>query len=134
MVVDDTDIIIWILRGNKDIEELFKKVVIETEVIFYYAYRIAEIYAGIRQKERLDAENFIESLSVIDINKNIGRLAGDFINRYGRTHNVTMADAMIAASAKINVFKLWTLNKRHYPMFTEKNSFNLLDTFPIFIL
>lgn len=124
MVVIDTDIIIWILRGNKDIEELFKKVVIETEgYIFITPIQIAEIYAGIRQKERLDAENFIESLSVIDINKNIGRLAGDFINRYGRTHNVTMADAMIAASAKINVFKLWTLNKRHYPMFTEKEFF-----------
>lgn len=124
MVVIDTDIIIWILRGNKDIEELFKKVVIETGgYIFITPIQIAEIYAGIRQKERLDAENFIESLSVIDINKNIGRLAGDFINRYGRTHNVTMADAMIAASTKINVFKLWTLNKRHYPMFTEKEFF-----------
>lgn len=124
MVVIDTDIIIWILRGNKDIEELFKKVVIETEgYIFITPIQIAEFYAGIRQKERLDAENFIESLSVIDINKNIGRLAGDFINRYGRTHNVTMADAMIAASAKINIFKLWTLNKRHYPMFTEKEFF-----------
>ena len=124
MVVIDTDIIIWILRGNKDIEELFKKVVNETDgYIFITPIQIAEIYAGIRQKERPDAENFIESLSVIDINKSIGRLAGDFINRYGRTHNVTIADAMIAASAKLNLFKLWTLNKRHYPMFTEKEFF-----------
>ncbi len=124
MVVIDTDIIIWILRGNKDIEELFKKVVNETDgYIFITPIQIAEIYAGIRQKERPDAENFIESLSVIDINKSIGRLAGDFINRYGKTHNVTMSDAMIAASAKLNLFKLWTLNKRHYPMFTEKEFF-----------
>lgn len=124
MVVIDTDIIIWILRGNKGIEESFKKIVNETEgFIFITPIQIAEIYAGIRQNERPDAENFIESLNVIDINKNIGKLAGDYINRHGRSHNVTMADAMIAASVKVNLFKLWTLNKRHYPMFTEKEFF-----------
>ena len=124
MVVVDTDVIIWILRGNKDIEEKFKSTVINTNGdVFITPIQIAEIYAGIRPKERLRAENFIGSLNVITIDRAIGKLAGELINKQGRTHNVTMADALIGASARANAFKLWTLNKKHYPMFTDREFF-----------
>lgn len=124
MVVIDTDIIIWILRGNEDIKERFKSAVVCTNgEIFITPIQIAEIYSGIRPKERLKAEGFIETLSTITIDRAIGKLAGEFINQYGKSHNVTMADALIGACVKLNSLKIWTLNKKHYPMFAESEFF-----------
>jgi predicted nucleic acid-binding protein len=121
MIIVDTDVLIWILRGDRMVGETFKKVVAETKgYIFITPIQIAEIYKGLRTKEKLKVETFLETLNVIDIDKNIGRIAGEFLNKYESSHNVTIADAIIGASAKINLFKLWTLNKKHYPMFVDK--------------
>lgn len=67
----------------------------------------------------MKAENFLQSFNIIEIDKQVGRLAGEFINKYGRSHNVTIADAIIGAATKANGFKPWTLNKKHYPMFED---------------
>lgn len=124
MIVVDTDILIWILRGNEAIEGYFKSAVIETNgYIFITPIQIAEIYKGLRQKEKLKIQSFIESLNVIDIDKRIAMLAGEFMNKYEKSHSMTMADALIGASANINAFKLWTLNKKLYPMFSERDFF-----------
>jgi len=124
MVVIDTDVLIWILRGDKEIEKVFRNVITETEgYIFITPVQIAEIYAGMRPKEEAKVENFLDVLNVIGIDKNIGKLAGTFMNEYGKSHNVTMADALIAASTRKHVFKLWTLNRKHYPMFEDRDFF-----------
>ncbi len=121
MIVIDTDILIWILKGNEEIKRRFTQLITETSGhVFITPVQIAEIYAGIKEKERIKTENFLESLNIVDIDKQVGKLAGDFINNYGKSHNVTIADALIGASAKVNSFKLWTLNKKHYPMFEDK--------------
>lgn len=41
--------------------------------------------------------------------------------RTGRydSHNVTLADALVAACSRVNNLKLWTMNKKHYPMLEE---------------
>jgi predicted nucleic acid-binding protein len=120
MIVIDTDVLIWILRKNESIKRRFTDLVIETRgYVFVTPIQIAEIYAGIREKEKIKTENFFESLSIIDIDKRIGRLAGEYINKYKKSHNLTLADALIGASSKVNGFKLWTLNKKHYPMLED---------------
>lgn len=117
MVVVDSDILIWILRGNPQITEKFNKTVINTEGnIFITPVQIAEIYAGILPKEKAMVEGFILSLDVIAIDEKIGRQAGDFIKKYSKSHSVTLADAMVAAASRINGYELWTRNKKHYPM------------------
>ena len=117
MVVVDSDILIWVLRGNRQITEKFNKTVIETEGnIFITPVQIAEIYAGVRPKEEAMVESFISSLGVIAIDEKIGRQAGDFINIYGKSHSVTLADAMVAAASRVSGFEMWTRNKKHYPM------------------
>lgn len=121
MIIVDTDVLIWLLRGDKALEEAFKRAVVQAKgYIFITPVQIAEIYKGLKIKERLKVESFLTTLNTIDIDRNIGKLAGEFINKYEKSHNVTLADALVGASVKINAFKLWTLNKKHYPMFTEK--------------
>ena len=117
MVVVDSDILIWVLRGTPQMTEKFNKTVIETEGnIFITPVQIAEIYAGVLPKEKTMVEGFMSSLDVIVIDEKIGRQAGDFINKYGKSHSVTLADAMVAAASRISGYELWTRNKKHYPM------------------
>ena len=120
MIVIDTDILIWILRGRREIHEKFKTTLMTgNEAVCVTPVQIAEIYSGIRHKERLKTENFIDSFNVIDFDGSVGRLAGEFINRYGKSHNVTLADALIAAAIRVNAYRLWTLNRKHYPMLAD---------------
>jgi predicted nucleic acid-binding protein len=124
MIVADTDILIWILRQDKALVGRFKEVVRETGGnIFITPVQVAEIYSGIRPKERVKVELFIESLNILDIDGRMGQLAGDFLQKYGKSHSVTMADALVAAAAKANIFRLWTMNKKHYPMLEDAEFF-----------
>jgi len=117
MVVIDSDILIWVLRGNPQITEKFNKTVVETEgSIFITPVQIAEIYAGVLPKEKAAVESFMSSLGVLSIDEKIGRLAGDFIHKFGRSHSVTLADALVASASRINGYEIWTRNKKHYPM------------------
>jgi predicted nucleic acid-binding protein len=124
MVVVDTDILIWILRQDQALVDRFKTAIVETNGHVYITpVQVAEIYSGIRPKEKLKVELFIESMNILDIDKNIGKLAGDFLHQYAKSHAMTMADALVGAAAKANVFKLWTMNKKHYPMFERGEYF-----------
>lgn len=124
MIIVDTDILIWVLRQHEKLVPRFKSAVVETDGnIFITPVQVAEIYSGVRPKEKVKVENFIEALNTIDIDRRIGKLAGQFLQAYGKSHAVTMADALVGAAAKINVFKLWTLNRKHYPMFDDDEFF-----------
>lgn len=123
MVVADTDILIWILRQDQALVERFKNTLLETNGhVFITPVQVAEIYSGMRAKEKVKVETFIDALNILDIDKRMGKLAGEFLHNYGKSHSVTMADALVGAAAKVNVFKLWTMNKKHYPMF-ERSEF-----------
>ncbi|MDA2920534.1 type II toxin-antitoxin system VapC family toxin [Desulfobacterota bacterium AH_259_B03_O07] len=123
MVVIDTDILIWILRGEEKVKSRFTETVVETKgYVFITPVQVAEIFAGLKENERIKTHAFLESLNMIDIDKQIGEIAGEYIRKYKKSYSMTLADALVGASAKINGFKLWTLNTKHYPMF-EANEF-----------
>jgi len=64
---------------------------------------------------------FLDSLLHLQLDDQIGKTAGEYINVYGKSHAVTLADALIAAAAKTNSLKIWTLNRKHYPMLGDKD-------------
>ena len=121
MIVIDTDVLIWLLRGNEKVKEMFKRAIEETEGLLYITpVQIAEIHAGMRKKEREKTKKLLDSLLIIEIDREIGKLAGEFVKKYGKSHSVTLADALIGAATIVRGMKLWTFNKKHYPMFNEK--------------
>jgi predicted nucleic acid-binding protein len=121
MIVVDTDILIWILRGKPEILERFKSLSGETKGnLFITPIQITEIYAGIRNDELVKTEIFLKSFQFLAIDFEIATLSGNFINKYNKSHNVTLADAVTASCAKSNNLKIWTLNKKHYPMLIDE--------------
>jgi len=122
LIILDTDILIWILRKNKEIKNKLIKATLETDGGLYITpIQIAEIYAGIRASEEKIIKKFLNSFNIIPIDVQIGELAGRFINQYRKSHSVEIADAIIAAASIVNNFELWTLNKKHYPMIKKEN-------------
>ena len=60
MIVIDTDVLIWLLRGNEKVKEMFKRAIEETEGLLYITpVQIAEIHAGMRKKKEKKQKNYL---------------------------------------------------------------------------
>ncbi|MEE9429821.1 MAG: type II toxin-antitoxin system VapC family toxin, partial [Melioribacteraceae bacterium] len=84
--------------------------------LFVSPISIAEIYAGARPKEEKFINAFFSLIETISIDNTTGKLAGQYLNKYSKSHNVEIADSFIAATVNNYSLTLWTLNKKHYPM------------------
>ena len=111
----DTDVVINILKKK---EETLKKINALKDCEFYISpIVIAEVYAGARSKEIEQIEQLFSFFKVIDICAVIGRISGNYANRYKKAFNgISLEDYIIAATAKRYNLSLWTYNKKHYPM------------------
>ncbi len=76
----------------------------------------AEVLAGVRPGEEPATTAFLESCGEVLLDAVAGRRAGSYLARFGRSHGVAIADALIAAAAATSGLRLWTRNRRHYPM------------------
>jgi hypothetical protein len=115
-VLLDSDVIIEILRGTRAIVEA--ATALERAGILTYCTAIswAEIYAGVRRGEEPLTEEFFKARGEVVLDGRAGRQAGSYLARFGRSQGVEIADALIAAAASTAGLRLWTLNRRHYPM------------------
>ncbi len=114
-VLLDSDIIIWFLRGKEDVVSVIHNLIIKNK-LFVSPISIAEIYAGARPKEEKFINAFFSLIETISIDNTTGKLAGQYLNKYSKSHNVEIADSFIAATVNNYSLTLWTLNKKHYPM------------------
>ncbi len=115
-VILDSDIIIEILRGRSDVIQA--AYALEGSAIPTYCTPIslAEVYAGIRPGEEGVTRAFFEARGEVVFDAETGRRAGGYLARYARSHCVEIADALVAAAATTSDLRLWTLNRKHYPM------------------
>lgn len=80
------------------------------------AVTFAEIWAGLRPGEEAAADAFFHARGEVVLDAAVGRRAGAYLSRHSRSHGLQIADALVAAAATVAGFRLWTLNRRHYPM------------------
>jgi len=115
-VVYDSDVIIEILRGRRAVTEAARR--LERSGVPTYCTPIAhaEVYAGLRSGEESLTEAFFDTRGEVLIDGTVGRRAGVYLARYGPSHGVELADALVASAASTTGLALWTLNRKHYPM------------------
>ena len=115
-VLYDSDVIIEILRGRP--KTVAAATALETTGVPTYCTAIAwaEIYAGIRPGEEPITRAFFEARGEIVLDGSVGRRAGAYLARYAQSHGVELADALVAAAATTSGIRVWTLNRKHYPM------------------
>lgn len=80
---------------------------------------MAELYAGVREgAEREALKELLEAFEIIPISETIAVKGGLFRRTYLKSHNLGIADAVIAATAEAENATVVTLNQKHFPMFS----------------
>jgi len=116
MYLIDTDVLIWVLRGNKQYEELLLKLKDKSSLAIS-TITIAEIYKNIFPSELLKTENVINEFEIYEVSSPIAKQAGLYWQQYiKKLKNLSLTDCLIAATANINNLVLVSLNVKHFPM------------------
>lgn len=114
-IIVDTDVVIDLLRGNKQAISFFKA---REDAIRFSAITVAEIYAGVRGKEeRIAIRRLFSVFPVIATTSEIACEAGKLVQLWRPSHSVEIPDAIIASTCLVLDAELSTLNVKRYPMF-----------------
>lgn len=117
-LVFDTNILIDHLRGISKATEILEKVKDGTIVGYVSTLTVAELFAGKGAEDknkRVLLTELLTIFNVIKIDEMIARNAGDFKRKY----QVTLADAMIAATTYSLRVKLATKNTKDFKKINE---------------
>lgn len=116
MYLIDTDILIWVLRGNKKYE-IFLQELKNKGSLSISTITIAEVYKNIYPSEMVKTDNLLQELQTWDVTELIAKQGGLYWQQFSKKlKNLNLTDCLIAATANINNLKLVTLNIRHFPM------------------
>lgn len=114
-VIVDTDVAIDYLRGiqyaNNLMLGLWDNNTAHLSILSAY-----ELYAGMRDNETEDTENFIDACIIEPVTIEITRKAGEIYRQYRKEGlTLTSIDCLVNASAVVGGHKIATKNKEHYP-------------------
>ena len=112
----DSDVVIAWLRRDAGVVDWLKERDAAGDVLGWTPVSIAEIGAGVRPHEAFILGDLARVLQCIELDERVGRKAGAYRLRFGSSHGVEVADALIAAAAHVHGLTLCTRNLRHYPM------------------
>jgi predicted nucleic acid-binding protein len=113
----DTNVIIDFLREKRGVAEYLLHIVHGGGFLYSCEVTVAEVFSGMREKERSKTEAFMESLVYIPMNRQMAQKAGEMKSHY-KAHgkNLTIVDCMIAAVVISNDCILLTENLKDFPM------------------
>ena len=112
-VIFDTDIFIWLQRGNEKAERLIDGE--DERLMSVQSYM--ELLQGARDQrdQRIILEFFKQlDFEVLPLTENIGHRAAIYIEQYSLSHGLRAGDALIAATAAENGLTLCSSNAKHF--------------------
>ncbi len=113
-ILVDTDVMVDFLRGHPKAVALVQA---QSSRIILSSIVAAELYAGVRGDEELSTlDRLIYLFRVVPVSPDLARAAGLYKKDYAKSHDIGLADAIIAATAQAENADLKTLNTKHYPM------------------
>jgi predicted nucleic acid-binding protein len=116
-ILVDTSVLIDALRDRGERPQLLARLVAQGAVLCSCDITLAEIYAGMRDKERSRTEELLDALEYVACDPQAARAAGALSRDWRRRGaTLTLADAFLAVLALRNGLILLTDNRRHFPM------------------
>lgn len=109
----DTDVLIWVLRGNAKAAMAIDDADARAVSVVVYM----ELLQGARDKAEVRAiKTFLADMrfTMLPLTENIGHRASIYMEEYGLSASISMADALIAATAVESNDTLITANDKHY--------------------
>jgi predicted nucleic acid-binding protein len=114
----DTDVLIWVLRGNAKAARAVDAA--ENRGLSVVTYM--ELLQGARDKREVKAiKSFLADMQfrMLPLSENVGHRASIYLEEYGLSASMSMADALIAAAAIEANEPLLTGNDKHYKPIKE---------------
>ena len=114
----DTDVLIWVLRGNAKAASAVDRAAARAVSVVTYM----ELLQGARDKAEVRAvKAFLADLAfaMLPVTDNIGHRASIYMEEYGLSVGMGLADALIAATAVEAHLPLLTGNRKHYKPIKE---------------
>ena len=116
-VLIDSDVLIEVSRGrNHEILAKWTGLGDSGVTIIYTPVTEAELWAGAGTIEYDALNELFRALLCAPIDCEVGRQAGEYLREYRNSHGLQLGDALIAAAALSHGARLWTRNRKHYPM------------------
>ena len=117
MILVDTDVLVWSLRGSESARTWLRGAR-EREPLAISVITVAELAGGMRSAERERVWSLLAAFRAEPVNEVIARRAGEFRRAYRSSHaSISTPDYLIAATADVLGAPLATLNVKHFPMF-----------------
>ena len=112
-MIFDTDIFIWIQRGNPKAARLVER----EQERFISVQTYLELLQGAANKQQHEyTKQFLKDFGfkTIPLSGNIGHRATVYIEAYSLSHGLRAGDALIAATAAENNLVLCSSNSKHF--------------------
>ena len=114
----DADILIWVLRGDRNASEFLVRLQrnpllsLSTSVV-----QRGEVLSGMRPEEFERTHKLLDLLTAYPLTVAIVDMAAELFRRWHPSHNVSMNDAILAATASMHDDgTIYTQNVKHFPM------------------
>ena len=108
----DTDVLIEISRGSEAAADFIDNL---HDDVFIARISAMELIIGARDRRDQNAiEKFISIFQLAELSDSIGQNAYAHAKRYSKSHGLTLADALIAATATTSDFTLVSKNEKHF--------------------
>lgn len=112
----DSDILIDHLRKEKNALHFLETEIENDSLLFVSVISRVEIYAGIRKGEEDIVKSLFEMLTPVNVDVMIADRAGEYLQKFSKSHTLNIGDSLIAATAREMELRLVTRNVKHYPM------------------
>ena len=114
----DTDILIWVQRGNSKAARLIDRT--EERLISLQTY-LELIQCAESKKQQAETRNFLKDFQfeVIPLSENIGHRAAVYVDQFSLSNGIRAGDALIAATAAEKNLTLCSSNIKHYKVLPD---------------
>lgn len=119
-MIFDTDIFIWVQRGNSKAARLVEK----NPDRFLSIQTYMELLQGATSKDQhKHTKSFIKDFNfiVLPLTENIGHRALVYVEEYGLSNGIRAGDAIIAATAVEKNLPLSTSDRKHFKAIRDLN-------------
>ncbi|MDP6525373.1 MAG: PIN domain-containing protein [Kiritimatiellia bacterium] len=113
----DSDVLIWHLRGEKKACNFLRRLRDQGEYeLWTGAMQRAEVVFFMREHEEDMTFEFLSQFRTEPVDQALVDEAGALFRRWNPSHGIDVNDAFLAASAKRTGGRIFSINKKHYPM------------------
>ena len=112
-MIFDTDVFIWIQRGNRKAAKLVEE---ETDRQLSLQTYLELLQCAENRRQHELTKRFLKDFGfrVLPLSENIGHRAAVYIETYGLSHGLRAGDALVAATAAESSETLCTGNAKHF--------------------